>query len=70
MNDRDRGACCELGDAADVARGNQIGTDTFDMPDLARAQPIRDVRLQNVVSAGRAAAQMAFRNLLHDKTHL
>src|SRR5262249_49935271 len=53
------GARRDLGDAADIAGGDHIGTDLRDACDLAIAQRRRELRLQQVVGAGRAAAEMA-----------
>ena len=60
-----RGAGRDLRDAADIAGGDHVGLEPFDIGDLAVAQPLRQLRLQNVVGAGRAAAQMAFRHIFH-----
>jgi hypothetical protein len=66
INQLDRMDCGEfrarsdLGDAADIARRDQIRSQSLDSPDFALAQPSCDVGLQNIVGPGRAAAQMAF----------
>ena len=42
----------------------------LDIPDFALAQPLRDVRLQNVVGPRRAAAQMSFRHIFDHEAQL
>ena len=41
------------------------GATDFDVPDLSVAQPRGDLRLQDVVGAGGAAADVALRNVAH-----
>jgi hypothetical protein len=52
----------ELGDAADVAGCDQIGPGGCYVGQLAIPQSGGDLRLQDVVGARRAAAEMAFRH--------
>ena len=70
MHDGNPGAGGDLGDAADVAGGDQIGAHALDVRDLAVAQPGRDHGLQQVVGAGRAAAEMPFGHVLHGEARL
>ena len=67
MHDRQPRVARELGDAADVAGGDEIGTGQRDVGQLALAQRRRQLRLQEVIGPGRAAAQVAFRHLDHQK---
>jgi len=64
------GARRDLRDAADIACCNQIRSQSLDSPDFAFTQPSCKVWLQNVVDAGRAAAQMTVRHVLHDEAEL
>ncbi len=48
----------ELGDAADIARRDHVRPGAGDVAELALPQPRRDRRLQQVVGARRAAAEM------------
>ncbi len=68
MEHWDRRAARDLGDAADVAGGDEIGRDLHDIRDLAVAQPQSDLRLQNIIGARRTAAQMPFENIADPKT--
>ena len=63
MHDRYRRVAGELGDAADIAGGDQIGAGQRDVGQLAVVQRGGQLRLQQIVGAGRAAAQMPFRHL-------
>jgi len=65
VHDRQRRIAGELRDAADIAGGHQIGPGQGDAGQLAVAQCRRQFRLQQVVGAGRTAAQMTFRHI-HD----
>ena len=65
MDDRQTGAVGDLGDAADIAGGNDIGAGRLDVRDLAVFQAGGDFGLQQIVGAGRAAADMALRHVLH-----
>src|SRR5262249_43440916 len=65
VDDGDVHARPELSDAADVAGGNHVGTHRPDAGGLAVAHLARDLGLQNVVGAGRAAAQVPLRDLDH-----
>src|SRR5215218_7912700 len=49
----------DLGDAADIACGNDLRAGGLDVFHLSVAQLLRNLRLQYVVGAGRAAAQMS-----------
>jgi hypothetical protein len=53
----------QLGDAADVPGGDNIRAGFCDVGELAVAQPAGDFRLQQIVGAGRTAADMPFRDL-------
>ena len=55
----------KLRDAADIASGDQVGISRAQVAELAVAQARRDLRLQHVVGAGRAAADMRLRRLDH-----
>src|SRR5580704_16591134 len=55
----------DLRHAADIASRNHIRSQSLDSPDFALAQPSCKVGLQNIVGAGRAAAQMTVRHVLH-----
>src|SRR6185312_7097802 len=55
----------ELGDAADIAGGDDLGAGCGDIAELARAQPVGEFMLKHVVGAGRAAAEMALGNFAH-----
>jgi hypothetical protein len=65
VDDGDLRAEPDLGDAADVAGGDGLGLEGLDVRHLAVAQFRGQFRLQNVVGAGRAAAQVALGNLHH-----
>jgi len=56
VHDRYRRVAGELGDAADIAGGDQIGAGQRDVGQLAVAQRGGQLRLQQIVGAGRAAA--------------
>ena len=56
--DGDAGAGGDLGHAADIARGDQVGPGVLQGCDLAVAKLVGDFWLQYVVGAGRAAAKM------------
>src|ERR1700721_4800107 len=60
----------DLRDAADIAGHDHIRSQSLDSPDFALAQPSCKVGLQNIVGAGRAAAQMTVRNVQHLKAEL
>src|SRR3546814_13072850 len=57
----------DLRDAAGIAGGDDVRARALDVGDLARLEARGDRRLQQVVGAGRAAAEMALRHLLHGK---
>src|SRR6202035_4245925 len=66
----DGGQCrarCDLCDAADIACCNHIRSQSLDSPDFTLAQPSCNVGLHNIVGPGRAAAEMAIWNILHDE---
>src|SRR3546814_19473117 len=63
VHHRQRGAAGDLGHAADIARGDELRADRFDIRRLAVAEPRRELRLQQVVGSRRAAAEMAFRHV-------
>ncbi len=54
----------ELRDAADVARRDDVGARAANVLELAVAQSLRELGLQDVVSARGAAAEMPFADLL------
>src|SRR5215472_7507568 len=58
----------ELHDAADVARRDERRTGAADVRELALAQLRGELRLQDVVGAGRAAAKMSLGYLAHIET--
>ena len=58
----------ELRNAADVPARHAIGLHHIDGRQLALPEPGRDLRLQDVVSPGRAAANMPFRDFDHRKS--
>ena len=60
MYDRNWGTGGELGDAADVAGCDQVGPHSCDVGQFAIPQRGSDLRLQNVVSPRRAAAEVPF----------
>ncbi len=64
VHHRDRGAAADLAHAADVAGGDDVRGRALDVADLAVAQLPGDDRLQQVVGAGRPAAEMALGNRL------
>ncbi len=63
MQDRPAGPALQLLDAADIAGGNDRRTRALDMGELAVAKLGRQYRLQDVVAACRAAADMPFADL-------
>ena len=65
---RDRSPARDLCYAADIAGRNEIGRCLQDVRDLAIAQPQGNLRLQNIIGAGRAAAQMPFWNIADPET--
>ena len=60
----------DLRHAADIAGGDHVRPDALDIGDLAGAQRAGDLRLQDVVGAGRAAADVALRHVLHREARL
>ena len=62
VHDRHTAAAGQLLDAADIAGGDEIGADHRDVGQLAVAQCTGQFRLQQIVSAGRAATQMPLRD--------
>src|ERR1700726_3799715 len=56
--DRNCGRRGDLRDAADIAGGDHIRLDARDIRDLAIAQGLRDVGLEDVVGSRRPAAEM------------
>ncbi len=68
MHDRQRCLAGQLRDAADIAGGDEVGAGQRDIGELAVAQCRGELRLQQIVGAGGAAAQMAFRHLDHRET--
>src|SRR5450830_115215 len=70
MDDRNGGAGGNLCDAADIAGRDHIRLEPFDIGDLAVPQPFRQLRLENVVGARRAATQMTLRYIFDDKAKL
>src|SRR4029077_2483366 len=70
VDDRDHCARSDLHHAADIAGGDHVGPELFDIADFALAQPPRKLRLENVERAGRTAAQMSFWYIFHDESHL
>jgi len=65
MHDRQRRIARELGDAADIAGGDEVGPGQRDIGELALTQRRGQFRLQQIVGPGRPAAQMRFRHLGH-----
>src|SRR5687768_17190914 len=63
VNDRDGRPRADLSHAADIPRRYHLRLGALDVADLALAQLRRDLRLDEVVDTGRAAAQVAFRHL-------
>ena len=65
VDNRDHRPCRDLPDASDIAGGDHVGLYLLDIPDFARTQHLRKIRMKNVVGSGGAAAQMALRHLSH-----
>lgn len=63
VNDGNLGRLADLDDAADIAGGYEVGCNLLDIADLAVAQLTGDFRLENVIGAGRTAAEMTFRDI-------
>ena len=63
-------AAGKLGDAADIAGGDQVGLGGAQVAQLALAQPRGDLRLQHVVGAGRTAADMRLPRFDHGEAGL
>jgi len=63
VRDRHRRVAGELRNASDIAGRDEIGAGQRDIGELAVAQGRGELRLQQIVSAGRAAAQMPFRHI-------
>ena len=53
----------ELGDAAYISGRDELGSGAGDVGELAVAQSCCDLRLQQIIGSGRAAAQVPFRHL-------
>src|SRR5690349_11388799 len=70
MHHRNVRARRDLGDASDIAGCDHIGSDLRDIRDLAIAQRPRQLRLQDVVRACRAAAEMAVRHIFDHESRL
>src|SRR5215469_2308517 len=68
MEDRNAEAGLELLDAADIARGHGGSTGRADVGDLALAQGLGELRLEDVVGSCRSAAEMSLGNLGHLET--
>src|SRR5271156_673070 len=64
------GARRDLRDAADIACRYHIRSQSLDSPDFAFAQPSCKVGLQNIVGAGRAAAQVTVRYVFDHEAEL
>ena len=64
---RQRAQACRLQllDASDISGGHNIGPQRFYMSRLAVPERAGDFGLHDVVNAGRAATEMAFRNVEH-----
>ena len=60
----------DLGDTADVPGRDDLGLCLGDVGHFAGFQSVRDPRLQQIVGAGRPAAEMRFRNIAHREPHL
>ena len=58
MHDRRLSETPDLHHAAEIAGGDDVRIDTCDMRGFALAERRRDLRLQQIVGAGRAAAEM------------
>jgi hypothetical protein len=53
----------ELSNATDIARRDKVRADAGNVGELAVAQRRGDLRLQQVISAGRTAAEMPLRHV-------
>ena len=51
VDNRDHRPCRDLPDASDIAGGDHVGLYLLDMPDFARAQHLRKIRMKNVVGS-------------------
>src|ERR1700734_3088731 len=67
MDRRNRSARRDLRDATKIACCDHVRSQSLDSPDFKIAQPSCDVGLQNIVGAGRAAAQMTVGNIANNK---
>src|SRR6202008_4353388 len=67
----DRNVCthADLRHAANISSGDDLGLCFLDVRDLARPQPVRDVRLQDVIGPGGAATDMRLRHILDLEPH-
>ena len=65
-----RAAALKLSDAADIAGGHEVRLHARDVLELPVAQLAGDLRLEEIVGAGRAAADMTFRNFEHGEARL
>jgi hypothetical protein len=63
VEDRQAGGGADLGEAADIAGGDEVGAGGLDVGDLAVAEADGDFRLEHVVGAGGAAAEVALGGL-------
>src|SRR4051794_10114090 len=70
VDDWDGGAARDLRHAADVAGGDEVRLDALDVRDLPGPELSGDLRLEEVVGAGRAAADMALRHVPDCKARL
>src|SRR5437667_8022228 len=70
MHHRHAGADLKLCDAADISGSDDLRLDACDVAELALSERACELRLQHVVGAGGAAAEMPFRNLDYLKARL
>lgn len=62
VDDRQLGAAADLHDAADISGGDHVGHRLENIRDFARLEFARDLRLEEIISPGRAAADMPLRH--------
>src|SRR5215204_1524239 len=70
VDDRDRGAACDLRHAADVAGSDQVRLHALNVGDFPRPQLPSDLRLEEIVGACRAAADVTLGHVLHAEAGL
>ncbi len=67
VHDRQAQLILQVGDAADVAGRDHIGTGGSNVADFPFTKLVRDLGLKDRIGAGRAAADMAFGNVGYGK---